>query len=101
MVGNIAFVTYISETGANCRVTHREDPVPKLPGYLLGYAHTSSEYWVKSPVGAAVTTRDVKVSDGAVNFSGNGGTWGGNVDDHLWYFNNIAACQPEQIELRR
>ena len=99
MAGNVAFVNFITDQGNNYRVTHKEDPIPKLPGYLLGYGHVSSEYWIKSPSGATVTTEDIKVSSGAINFSGNGGTWGSNVNDHGWYFNSIAACAPSQLEL--
>jgi hypothetical protein len=100
MVGNIPFVNFITNQGNNFRVTHKEDPVPKLPGYLLGYAHISPEYWITSPTDAPVTTRDIKVSSGAINFSGNGGTWNSNANDHTWYFNATASCAPQQLELR-
>ena len=99
MTGNIHFVNYITNQGNNYRVTHTEDPIPKLPGYLLGYGHISPEYWVTSSSGAPVAAKDIKVSNGAINFWGNGGTWGSNANDHMFYFNSISACGPTQLEL--
>jgi hypothetical protein len=98
MSGNIAFVNFISGQGNNYRVTHDKDIVPKLPGYLLGYAHISNEYWVTSPSGAAVTTRDVQVSSGALNLRGNAGQLESSTTDHNYYFGNITACGPENLE---
>ena len=99
MAGNVAFANFVTSQGNNYRVTHSDDPVPKLPGYLLGYGHVSSEYWITSPSLVAVTMNNVKVSSGAINFWGNEGTWGSNVNDHLWYFDKIAACSPVALEI--
>jgi hypothetical protein len=74
--------------------THNEDIVPKLPGYALGFAHISSEYWITTPNDVAVTTADIQVSSGAYNFAGNKGTLGLNPDEHNFYFNDISACGP-------
>ena len=84
MTGNLFFVNYVSSRGNNYRVTHAEDLVPKLPGYALGFAHVSNEYWITSPTGAAVTSADIKVSSGAYNLKGNKGTLGLSADDHQW-----------------
>jgi len=48
---------YLSRTdmGLNFRVTHKNDPVPKLPPALLGYRHISPEYYVTSGNEVAVT----------------------------------------------
>ena len=99
MSGNVAFVNYISRRGNNYRVTNKEDIVPKLPGYLLGYAHVSNEYWIRSPNGAPVTTSDIQVSSGAFNLAGNKGTLGANGDDHQWYFGRITGCGNEDLDL--
>lgn len=100
MVGNIALATFITaQAGGNFRVTHANDIVPKLPGYLLGYAHVSPEYWITSPTDAAVTADDIQVSSGVVNLQGNQGQLGGSVDDHLFYFNAISACGPDGLEI--
>ncbi|EXJ94043.1 hypothetical protein A1O1_02436 [Capronia coronata CBS 617.96] len=93
MVGNVAFATFVTaQAGGNFRVTHANDLVPKLPGYLLGYGHVSPEYWITSPTGATVTANDIQVSSGVVDLQGNQGQLGGTIDDHLFYFNQVAAC---------
>jgi len=93
MVGNIPLANFITaQAGGNFRVTHANDIVPKLPGYPLGYAHVSPEYWITSPTLAPVTANDVQVSSGVIDLKGNQGQLGGTVTDHLWYFNGIADC---------
>ena len=100
MAGNIPFVNFVTNQGNNFRVTHQQDVVPKLPGYLLGYAHTSPEYWIfNSSNNSPVAANDIKVSSGAVNFAGNCGTLGSSVSNHLWYFNNISACGGDALEV--
>lgn len=99
MVGNVALATFVTgQTGQNFRVTHANDLVPKLPGYLLGYAHVSPEYWITSATGVAVTAEDVQTSSGVVDLAGNEGQLGGSVDDHLFYFNEVSACGPDGLE---
>jgi Lipase (class 3) len=92
MAGNIAFANFVTNQGNNFRVTHAKDMIPKLPGYLLGYAHVSSEYWITAASGNPVTSISVKMSSGAINLSGNGGTVFSSIDDHMYYFNRVAAC---------
>ncbi|KAK5274518.1 hypothetical protein LTR96_001119 [Exophiala xenobiotica] len=93
MVGNVPLADFITaQAGGNYRVTHTNDIVPKLPGYPLGFAHVSPEYWITSPTGAPVTANDVQVSSGVIDLDGNQGQLGGTVTDHLWYFNGIADC---------
>ena len=92
MSGNVAFSQYVSGQGNNYRVTHDDDIVPKLPGYLLGYAHVSNEYWITTGDNVPVTTQDIKVSSGAINLSGNEGTLQSDLDNHYWYFEDISAC---------
>ena len=93
MVGNIALAKFITnQPGGNYRVTHAQDIVPKLPGYILGYGHISPEYWITSPTDAPVSTGDIQVSSGVINLDGNQGQLESSVIDHLWYFNSISAC---------
>lgn len=93
MVGNVPLATFVTnQHGGNYRVTHADDIVPKLPGYPLGYAHVSPEYWITSPTGATVSAGDIQVSSGVIDLQGNQGTVDSSVPDHLWYFNSIAGC---------
>ncbi len=80
--------------GGNFRVTHYDDPVPRLPPLALGFVHISPEYYIKTGNGIAVTAADVTELTGSVNFLGNTGNLK-SLDDiaaHGWYFNNISAC---------
>ena len=100
MVGNAKLATFITgQTSANFRVTHAEDIVPKLPGYPLGYAHVSPEYWITTPTGSPVTPNDIQESSGIIDLKGNQGTLGSSIDDHLFYFNNISACGGDTLEI--
>ncbi|KAI1452699.1 alpha/beta-hydrolase [Annulohypoxylon moriforme] len=94
-VGNKAFVSYVTnQTGSEYRVTHLDDPVPRLPPIILDYRHTSPEYWLSD--GTANTTdytaADIKVCEGFANTNCNAGTSGLDVDAHLHYFEAISGC---------
>ncbi|KAB2579469.1 Lipase class 3 [Lasiodiplodia theobromae] len=93
-IGPAALSDYITAQGNNYRVTHLNDPVPRLPTLNMGYVHVSPEYYISSANNAAVTTNDITTYEGNSNLSGNA-KWGLNVDvnAHLWYFNEIAACE--------
>jgi hypothetical protein len=94
MPGNLPLAQFITaQTSQNYRVTHADDIVPKLPGYLLGYAHVSPEYWITSAINVTVTPNDIQVSTGNIDLQGNEGLTGNNPADHTWYFNDISACQ--------
>ena len=80
--------------GGNFRVTHTDDPVPRLPPLLLGFEHISPEYWITSPNDAATTVNDVTRLEGSKNTDGNAGRGGANVGSHLWYLGPIAQCRP-------
>jgi len=98
MVGNALLAEFITaQSGGNYRVTHDQDIVPKLPGYALGFAHVSPEYWITTPSGTAVAANDVQVSSGVVDLLGNQGTLESSIADHLFYFNSVAACGPDTI----
>ncbi|KAF8454918.1 Alpha/Beta hydrolase protein [Terfezia claveryi] len=86
-VGNEALAKFISASKPNFRVTHLNDPVPRLPPLTLGYRHVEPEYHIFKgdyPIGQS----DIKVYSGTVNFEGNSG-FGGvtffNITAHRHY----------------
>ncbi|KAI1328843.1 extracellular lipase [Xylariaceae sp. FL0255] len=94
--GNVALVEYITndQDGAEWRMTHLDDPVPRLPPIIFGYAHTSPEYWLSD---GTDTTDNYGVSDvvectGFTNTNCNGGTLGLDIIAHLNYLEPISGC---------
>lgn len=95
-IGGSTLSSYITNQnmGGNSRVTHYDDPVPRLPPLVLGFVHISPEYYIKTGNGVAVTAGDVSELTGSINLFGNTGNLK-SLDDlaaHGWYFNNISAC---------
>jgi len=93
-VGNLALADFITAQsgGTNYRFTHTDDPVPKLPPELFGYAQPSPEYWITTGNNVAVTTSSITVIQGVNSDDGNAGTGGLDTSAHEWYFNAISAC---------
>ena len=101
-IGAAKVSDYISnqKRGGNFRVTHTDDPIPKLPPLLLGYRHVSPEYFIRSGNGVPVTPGDVSVFTGNVNFGGNTGRLGKGEGAHDWYFNRVAGCSDGEFEIK-
>lgn len=59
--------------GGNFRVTHYDDPVPRLPPLAFGFVHISPEYYIKTGNGIAVAAGDVTEFSGSINLFGNTG----------------------------
>ncbi|KAL9619142.1 MAG: hypothetical protein Q9160_006231 [Pyrenula sp. 1 TL-2023] len=93
-VGQLTFAEYVTnQPGGNYRVTHTQDPVPRLPPIAIaGYSHTSPEYFISSPNDVTPTPNDITQFDGINELNGNAGQLGLDVSDHGWYFNAIGAC---------
>ena len=100
-VGDKALSDYVTaQAGGDFRVTHTDDPVPRLPPIDFGYAHTSPEYWITAATGVAPGTGDVQVLTGDMNTSGNAGQGGFDVVAHGWYLGPIGECSPSGFEFR-
>ncbi|KAI6641452.1 hypothetical protein MCOR08_001161 [Pyricularia oryzae] len=98
-VGNQAFAEYVSaQPGSVFRITHVNDPVPRLPPNLMGYYHTDVEYWLST--GGALTTdytpNDVLVCKGIFNRNCNTKSdfFGFGFAAHVNYLTRIGACKP-------
>lgn len=99
-VGNVAFAKFVSgQPGVEWRVTHLDDPVPRLPPIVFGYAHTTPEYWLDG--GNAFTTDytvdEIKVCEGVTSLGCNAVTLGLNIFSHLYYLSPIGGCSPIEI----
>lgn len=90
-IGNLALATYLTEQGNN-RITHLNDIVPRLPPILLGFHHSSPEYWITSGDDVMVTTSDIDVIDGIDSLQGNAGELIESVAAHAWYIIDIDGC---------
>lgn len=95
-VGNLAFVEFVSaQTGNEYRMTHLDDPVPRLPGHDFGYYHTDMEYWLSDgeDTTTSYTAADVVVCTGYYNTSCNGqGTISTDHTAHSYYLVHISVC---------
>ncbi|OBT59565.1 hypothetical protein VE04_00102 [Pseudogymnoascus sp. 24MN13] len=99
-VGNGAFASWVSAPlGVAARVTHVNDPVPRLPPMLIaGYRHTTPEYWLSNGSATKVdyTLADVKVCEGISTTGCNAGTIPTlDLDAHRYYFLAATSCAPD------
>lgn len=95
--GNEAFAAFVDAqaSGSEYRLTHLDDPVPRLPPIVFGYRHTSPEYWLFAGGADAVAlgVAGVRVCYGTANVLCNAGTFGLDADAHLHYFQPTNVCQ--------
>ncbi|KAI0196497.1 lipase-like protein [Xylaria flabelliformis] len=103
-VGNDAFAQFVSDQpGVEYRVTHFDDPVPRLPPIVFNYAHTTPEFWLSD--GGSTTTSysvsDIKECDGTRSLGCNAATLGLDIIAHLYYLGPIAGCSPVEIALKK
>lgn len=98
-VGLQALASYLTDStnGSNYRVTHLNDPVPRMPPSLAGYRHHSPEYYITSGDVNLPTENDIMVYSGIANTEGNEKDTGFDVDAHTHYFGHTSACEGEEI----
>lgn len=98
-IGGAALSSFISaQPGGNFRVTHWNDPVPRLPLLTMGYVHVSPEYYINKKNKAAVGEGDIKVYEGAVNLRGNAAWLLTDVEAHRWYFSQMYTCADPKVK---
>ena len=97
-IGGNKISSYISsQTGGNFRVTHWNDPVPKVPLLTMGYVHISPEYYINKPSRQDVSAGDIQVYAGAANlFKGNQAWFTIDIDAHRWYFGSMYTCDAKK-----
>lgn len=101
-IGPSKISEYISNQGSNFRVTHKADPVPRLPPIALGFVHISPEYYLDVGNDEEVTLQDVEGPlEGSINFKGNTGNLKIDFGAHGWYFGNISICRPDVFEFKK
>lgn len=104
-VGNLAFAEFVTaQTGAEYRATHYDDPVPRLPPIVLGYFHTSPEYWLAAGPATNIdyAISGIDICTGYANTSCNAGTSGLDGDAHEYYFQYMSCDGDDNgINLRR
>ena len=80
-------------------MTRKDDPVPRLPPRLLGYRHTSPEFYDVSSNDALPTPNDITRFEGIDNRQGNEKDLGFDTTSHVRYFGAISSCSPDGIEI--
>ena len=105
-VGNSNFVSHVvsdSSLGEHIRVTHLNDPVPKLPLMLWGYRHVTPEYWLSTGSSSTIdySFSDIEVCEGTASISCNGGTLTFDVDAHYYYLTDMSGCETGNLEWKR
>ncbi|KAJ5832958.1 hypothetical protein N7474_001269 [Penicillium riverlandense] len=99
-VGNHSLAEVITDStlGLNYRVTHSDDPVPrilatsKIVTRRWQYSQSSPEYWITSNNTAPVNPSDIEVIEGIDNKTGNLGQTGCDYQAHSWYIGNMTGC---------
>jgi hypothetical protein len=81
-----------NQSGGNYRITHWNDPVPRIPPIAFGFAHISPEYYINKGNKQQVGAGDVKQYDGIFNLQGNAAWFLTDIFAHDWYFNGIVDC---------
>ncbi|KAM0252792.1 hypothetical protein ACHAQJ_007580 [Trichoderma viride] len=103
-VGNDVFANFVTaQDGGEYRVTHVDDPVPRLPPILFDYRHVSPEYWLSTGDDTTIdyTIAQIEVCTGIANTDCNAGTSGLDVTAHSNYLEAISGCAPSPLQFKR
>lgn len=84
---------YISgQKGGNYRITHWNDPIPRLPPLTMGYVHITPEYYINKADTRGIKPKDIKIYEGSINLRGNAAWLVTDIGAHLFYFGSITEC---------
>ncbi|KAK9435565.1 lipase [Metarhizium brunneum] len=102
-VGNDKFANWFSsQQGRHWRVTHENDPVPRLPPIFTGYRHVTPEYWLSG--GDAFQTvydlSEIRVCKGIANIKCNASRFITDILAHLYYLGYTGGCSAFPLRLR-
>ncbi|KAF2476422.1 alpha/beta-hydrolase [Lindgomyces ingoldianus] len=86
-----------NQPGGNYRITHWNDPVPRLPPISFNFVHISPEYYINKANLQTVAATDIKTYTGNVNYNGNTAWILTDIGAHLWYLNSIAKCSVDGL----
>ncbi|KAM3438343.1 hypothetical protein NHJ13734_004216 [Beauveria thailandica] len=103
-IGNEVFANFASrQRGGLYRMTHIDDPVPRLPPMIFGYRHGGTEYWLSNGEAEQINYQgtDVKVCPGIDSVGCNAGTVGFDLPAHLHYLTKTAGCAPPATKWKR
>lgn len=103
-VGNDVFVNFVnSQPGGEFRVTHTDDPVPRLPPIIFDYRHITPEYWLSTgdDTTDSYTVSEIEVCTGIANVDCNAGTSGLDITAHRNYLEPISGCAPSSFQWKR
>ncbi|PNP41884.1 lipase [Trichoderma gamsii] len=103
-VGNDVFANFVTaQPGGEFRVTHVDDPVPRLPPILFEYRHVSPEFWLSTGDSSTIdyTISQIEVCTGIANTDCNAGTSGLDVSAHSNYLEHISGCAPSPLQFKR
>ncbi|KAM0452197.1 hypothetical protein ACHAPV_008777 [Trichoderma viride] len=103
-VGNDVFANFVTaQPGGEFRVTHVDDPVPRLPPILFDYRHVSPEFWLSTGDSSTIdyTISQIEVCTGIANTDCNAGTSGLDVSAHSNYLEHISGCAPSPLQFKR
>ncbi|MCJ1321499.1 hypothetical protein MMC15_006844 [Xylographa vitiligo] len=93
-IGNRALAAFLSmQSKLSYRITAGDDPIPRMPGAILGYRHVSPEYWIPTRTDEP-SASGIHVLEGYYNTNGNSGTRWLHWDSHSHYFGYISKCGP-------
>ncbi|KAJ7089802.1 lipase [Mycena belliarum] len=81
-VGNQAFADLVSAAGTLTHVNNKKDPIPTLPGLILGFHHPTGEVHIQDDTEAWVACPGQDNNNALCTFGKVGNILGGDFNDH-------------------